>query len=198
MSDLFSPCLLGGLEIRNRFVHSACEDNMATELGEVTEGILRKNRNLARGEVGLIIWSNLFVPASGRGKRYQSGIHSDRMVEGLGRVCGAVHSEGGKIAFQLGHAGIQTEESLIGQKPLGPKTMTDDQIHEIITTFVEAAKRAIGSGVESLQVHAAHGYLINEFLSPFFNTRTDGWGGSDENRFRMLKEIVDGIIPLLP
>ena len=198
MSILFTPQQLGDLKIKNRFIHSACEDNMATEKGEVTEGILQKNRKLAKGGVGLIIWSHLFVHPAGRTKKYQSGIHSDDMVEGLGQVAKAVHEEGSKIAFQLGHAGIQTDEKVTGQKPLGPKTITEDQIQEIIDAFKEGAMRAVETGVDAIQLHGAHGYLISGFLSPHYNTRGDQWGGSDENRFRFLKEIISQIKTILP
>ena len=198
MSVLFSPQKLGRLAVKNRFVHSACEDNMATENGKVTEGILKKNRRLAKGGVGLIIWSHLFVHPLGRTKKFQSGIHTDDMVEGLRQVPKVVHEEGGKIAFQLGHAGIQTDEKVIGQKPMGPHTMTEGQIREVVEAFGEAARRAYEAGVDAVQLHGAHGYLINEFLSPYFNNRKDAWGGSDENRFRLLKEIITAVKTVLP
>ena len=107
------------------------------------------------------------------------------------------------MVFQLVHAGRQTTKAVIGQTPIGPsdkgrdpinfvkpKKMTEEQIREVIQAFGKAASRAIEAGADGVQIHAAHGYLVNQFLSPFFNRRTDDWGGSDENRFRFLREII--------
>jgi 2,4-dienoyl-CoA reductase-like NADH-dependent reductase (Old Yellow Enzyme family) len=132
-------------------------------------------------------------------------------MPGLKQLTDRVHQEGGKIVFQLAHAGRQTTRGLIGQIPLGPsssgrdpvnfvkpKEMTEDEIIEIVNAFGAAANRAVEAGADGIQLHGAHGYLINEFLSPFFNSRTDSWGGSDENRFRFLKEVLQEIKPLVP
>ena len=117
MSTLFTPLTLGSLVIRNRFIHSACEDNMATEKGIVTDAIIAKNRKLAKGDVGLIIWSHLSVHPMGRTRKNQAGIYSDSMTPGLKKLVNAVHQENGRIAFQLGHAGLQTSEHVIGRPP---------------------------------------------------------------------------------
>ena len=203
MSILFEPTKLGDMEVKNRFVQSATYECMALETGEVTDEIVKRYRNLARGEVGLVIPGYMFVHPLGRPARYQTGIHSDDMIPGLKRVVEAVHQEGGKIVFQLAHAGRQTTKALIGQKPMGPsskgrdplyfvkpKEMVEEEIQEAIQAFGMAAKRAVEAGADGVQLHAAHGYLINQFLSPFFNQREDNWGGSHENRFLFLKEVL--------
>ena len=99
MSILFTPKKLGDVVIKNRFIHSACEDNMATENGQITHEILNKLRKLSQGEVGLIIWSHLAVHPSGRTKKYQAGIYDNNMIDGLSRAVRVVHNEGGKIAL---------------------------------------------------------------------------------------------------
>ncbi len=198
MSILFSPMKFGEVTVKNRFIHSACEDNMATENGHVTDGIIDKLNRLSRGEVGLIIWSHLCVHPSGRTKKYQAAIYDDAMIDGLIRAVGAVHSEGGKIAFQLGHGGLQASKEAAGNALMSPASMSANQIKDIITSFKMAARRAVRAGADAIQLHAAHGYLLNEFLSPYFNQRTDEWGGSDENRFRILREIVLEIKSILP
>ncbi|MGD9210091.1 MAG: NADH:flavin oxidoreductase [Desulfobacteraceae bacterium] len=198
MSILFTPAKLGDVLIKNRFIHSACEDNMATESGDVTDEIINKLQKLSRGEVGLIIWSHLWVHPSGRTKRYQAGIYEDDMIDGLSRAASVVHNENGKIAFQIGHGGLQARQKTTGQSLMGPASMTGSQIEEIINAFKSSAQRAIESGADAIQLHAAHGYLLNEFLSPHFNQREDEWGGSDENRFRILKEIILEIRSILP
>ena len=120
MSVLFEPFPLGAVLIKNRFVFSACEDNLATDKGLVTDKLIRENRRLARGEIGLIISSHMSVHALGRTRRYQLGIHSDSMIPGLRRLVESVHQHDGKIVFQLGHAGQQTTRETIGQTPMEP------------------------------------------------------------------------------
>lgn len=198
MSVLFTPFKLGDLEVKNRFVHSACEDNMADENGHVTDDIIQKLGKLAKGEVGLIIWSHLSVHPSGRNKKFQSVISNDEVVAGLSRLTDSVHQEGGKIAFQLGHGGLQASEAVTGQPLMGPMKMGQPQIFKIIDAFAAAARRAVVAGADAIQLHAAHGYLINEFLSPFFNKRDDQWGGSDENRFKFLAKIITAVKKAIP
>jgi len=211
MSILFEPMNLRNLQIKNRFVRSATYEGMAAETGEVTDGIIKRSQQLAKGDVGLIIPGYLYVHPLGRAYRHQTGIHNNDMIPGLKKVVEAVHQQGGKIAFQLAHAGRQTTKGVIGQTPIGPsakgrdpvnfvkpKKMTEEQIHQIIQAFRKAAQRAVEAGVDGIQLHAAHSYLINQFLSPFFNDRSDAWGGSDENRFRFLKEVILETKQVLP
>jgi 2,4-dienoyl-CoA reductase-like NADH-dependent reductase (Old Yellow Enzyme family) len=211
MSMLFKPMQLGKVEISNRFVHSATCENMASEQGEATDALVKRYRTLAQGQIGLIIPGNLYVHPLGRAYRYQTGIHHDDMIPGLKRVTDAVHDEGGKIVFQLTHAGRQTTRAVIGQTPMGPSgrgrdpsylvkpdKMTEEQIQQVIRAFGQAAARAMEAGADGVQVHAAHGYLVSQFLSPFFNDRDDAWGGTDENRFRFLKEVIAEIQEALP
>ena len=206
MSILFTPIDLGDVHIKNRFIHSATYEVMALETGEISDKLVKRYQNLAKGEVGLIIPGYMYVHPLGRCAKYQTGIHSDDMIPGLRKLVKTVHQEGSKIAFQLVHAGRQTEKSVIGQTPIGPsskgrdpvyfvkpKEMNADEIQEVIQAFGKAATRAVEAGADGIQLHAAHGYLINQFISPFFNQRKDEWGGSDENRFRFLKEIIVSI-----
>ena len=203
MSILFSQGRIGDLELKNRFIHSATYEGMAEETGKVSDRLVRRYKTLAKGEIGLIIPGYCYVHQSGRAFKYQTGIHSDDMIQGLKNITDAVHQEGGKIVFQIAHAGRQTKKDLIGQVPMGPSkmgrdpinfskavSMTEGQILEIIEAFGQAARRAVEAGADGIQLHSAHGYLINQFLSPFFNQRDDKWGGSDENRFRFMKEVV--------
>ena len=191
------------MEIQNRFVHSATYECMADINGEVTDKLIKRYRQIVKGGVGLIIPGYLFIMPNGRAVHYQTGIYNDDMIEGLKKLVDAVHNEGGKIAFQLAHSGRQTTKDAIGQTPLAPskgpmdsiymvkpKEMMEEEIQEVISAFGTAAFRANEAGADGVQIHAAHGYLVNQFLSPFFNKRTDSWGASDENRFRFIKEVV--------
>ena len=206
MSVLFTPINIGAVQIQNRFVHSATYEAMASETGEVTDGLVKRYRNLSRGTVGLIISGCMHVHPLGRAWKFSMGIHSDEMVPGLGKLAETVHQHGGRIVFQLYHGGMQTTKELVGQSPIGPsravrnpisfakpREMTENDIEQAIEAFAGAAKRAAEAGADGIQIHAAHGYLVNQFLSPFFNRRRDRWGGSDVNRFRFLKEVVQGV-----
>ncbi len=211
MSVLFEPYKIGKMEVKNRFVRSATIENMAKTSGEITDGHIKLYKTLAKGDVGLIIPGYMYVHPLGRGYQYQTGIHEDNMIPGLRKVVNVIHEEGSRVAFQLVHAGMQTYSRLIGETPMGPsgeimnpiaveysREMTPEEIQDIIHSFIQAAKRVVEIGADAIQLHAAHGYLINQFLSPFYNLRQDDWGGSDEKRFRFLKEIVMKTKNILP
>lgn len=203
MSLLFTPKKIGSIEIKNRFVQSATFTASAKSNGEVSELNIKRHARLAKGGVGLIVKGAVFVHPWGRMGFGQVGIHSNDMIPGLKKLTEAVHNEGGKIVFQLHHAGDMTSRKLIGTHPIAPSSfgkdpfygikpreMTEEQIREVIDCFGQAAVRAAEAGADGVQIHGAHGYLVSKFLSPFFNRRTDGWGGSAENRFKFLKEII--------
>jgi len=211
MSVIFTPKALKGLNINNRFVHSATYESMASESGEVTSALIKRYNNLAKGKIGLIIPGYMYVEPLGQAYKYQTGICEDSMIDGLKKLTHAVHQEKSKIIFQIAHAGQQTSKDVIGQSPLGasskridpinfskPRKMQEDEIYRIIKAFQEAAVRCVKAGADGIQLHAAHGYLINQFISPFFNNRKDDWGGSDENRFRFFKEIIIKVKSVLP
>ncbi len=190
--------VVGNDKVDNRFIFSACEDNLADDNGMITEAIIRKARRLVRGEVGLIISSHMSVHPLGRTRKKQWGIFSDDMIPGLKSLVESIHQEGGKIVFQIGHAGQQTTIRQVLFSPSGDNPMTEESILETVQAFRLAAERAVEAGADGIQLHAAHGYLINQFLSPFFNRRQDQWGGSEENCFRFLKEIIAAIRGVLP
>ena len=211
MSVLFTGKTVGNLEIKNRFVHSGTYECMATEEGEVTDALIQRYRNLARGDVGLIVTGYMSVHQSGRAAKHQTGIHSDSFLPGLSRLADTVHQEGGKIFFQLVHAGRQTIPAYIGRKPMGPSSvhvdptylvrpreMTGNDIQETIGWYAAAAARAVTAGADGINISAAGGYLPNQFLSPYHNHRQDEWGGSDRNRFRFLQEVVVAVKNTLP
>jgi 2,4-dienoyl-CoA reductase-like NADH-dependent reductase (Old Yellow Enzyme family) len=211
MSILFTPEKVGNLEIKNRFVHSGTYECMATETGEITEKLIQRYRNLAKGEVGLIITGYMSVKKDGRATRHQTGIYSDSFLPGLEKLSAAVHEEGGRVFFQLVHAGRQTISEYTGQKPMGPsaihrdptylvkpREMTGSEIRDVIAAYGKSAKRSFSAGADGIHISAAAGYLPNQFLSPYHNHRQDEWGGSEENRFRFLKETVIAVKENIP
>ena len=211
MSLLFTPKKIGNVELPNRFVHSATYESMAQKNGTVTDELIQRYRKIAEGGVGLIIPGYLYVHPKGKCAKYQTGIYNDDMIEGLKEIADTVHLGGSKIVFQLAHSGRQTFKENIGQTPLAPskgpmdpiymakpREMTEEEIEEAVKAFGLAAKRAHAAGADGVQIHSAHGYLVSQFLSPFYNRRNDKWGGSDENRFRFIKELVSEIRKNIP
>jgi 2,4-dienoyl-CoA reductase-like NADH-dependent reductase (Old Yellow Enzyme family) len=202
MSKLFSSFSLGRLTVKNRLMHSATYESMSEKNGEVNEALLKRYRQLAKGHIGLIIPGHMNVHPVGKAGFRQTGIFSDSLIPGLKELVAAIHQEEGKVVFQLAHAGRQTRKEITGMEPIGPsnngsdptfgvepKVMSEADIQEVISAFGDAARRATEAGADGVQIHAAHGYLVNQFLSPFFNRREDAWGGTDEKRFSFLKEI---------
>ncbi len=211
MSVLFTPGRLGPIDVRNRFVHSATYEAMASPEGEVTDALLARYRKLAKGRLGLIIPGFMFVHPRGRSQAHQVGIEDDARVPGLRALADAAHADGARIVFQLAHAGLQTSAALAGGAPVAPSgtrrdpitlakptRATDGEIWEIVRAFGAAAARAAEAGADGVEIHAAHGYLASEFLSPFFNDRRDAWGGSGENRFRFLDQVLRAVKQALP
>lgn len=211
MSELFSPIYVGSLELNNRFVRSATYEAMANKTGEVTPELIKLYQRLAKGNIGLIITGYMFVHDKGKAMKLQTGIHNDKMLPGLKKLVDAVHQENGTLAFQIVHAGMQSYKELLGMAPKGPsagirspitfqksKEMNEEDIIEAIEAFPEAAKRAVEVGADAVQLHAAHGYLINQFLSPYFNHRKDKWGGNEENNFRFFKEVLVKVKDVIP
>lgn len=202
--DLFQPFKIGKLELRNRFVRSATWDGSADESGKATERSVALYQKLGQGEIGLIITGHAFVSRLGQATPGQYGIHNDDMIPGLRRLVGAVHKSGGRIAVQIAHAGINSgflekQGIMVPAVSADPQVsrphyeMAEEDIQGIISDFVAAAGRAVEAGFDALQLHAAHGYLMSQFLSPRTNRRKDGWGGSPENRRRFHLEVVKRI-----
>jgi len=208
MSVLFEPANLKGLALRNRFVRSATYDGCAEKNGHVSQNQLRMYEELARGGVGLIITGITYVHPSGQISPFQNSVASDDCIPGLSALAETVHHEGEKIAVQLFHAGRETGKVFSPQRKeaLAPSRVTDDpnfqaphravteeEIWEIVQAFGDAARRAREAGIDAVQLHAAHAYLLSQFLSPFTNRRTDQWGGNLENRLRLHREIYRDI-----
>ena len=205
MSILFTPVEIGPLLVPNRFVRSATHDYMADDEGYVTDAEVELYRDLAAGEVGLIITGHAFVQPSGKASPRQMAVHDDRFVEGLARIPAAVRAFPSRVFLQIAHAGRQTKPKLCGCVPVSPspvydpsskvlpRELTGEEVRQLIADFVAAADRAKRAGFDGVQLHAAHGYLISSFLSPHTNRRTDEWGGPVANRARVLLEVLRGV-----
>ncbi|MGB9661677.1 MAG: FAD-dependent oxidoreductase [Moorellaceae bacterium] len=202
---LSGPIKIGRLELKNRMVMPPMVTNYAYTDGSVTPRLIAYHTERAKGGVGLIIVEATYVHPSGKGFKNQLGIYSDRLLPGLRRLVDAVHAQGAKIAIQLYHGGRQTTSAVTGQPIVAPsalpcatigevpKELTKEEIASLVRAFAEAARRAKAAGFDAVEVHGAHGYLINEFLSPLANKRTDEYGGSLENRMRFPLEVVRAV-----
>jgi len=204
MSVLFESVKIGSMTLRNRFVRSATYDGCAEKNGHVSQYQLKMYEDLARGGVGLIITGITYVHPSGQISPFQNSLAGDDGIPGFRRLVQAVHQQGAKIAVQLFHAGRETAKvfrperkqaiapSLVTDDPnfqAPHRAMTEEEIWEIVKAFGDASRRAKEAGFDAVQLHAAHAYLLSQFLSPFTNRRDDRWGGSLENRLRLHHEI---------
>lgn len=204
MAELFERVSINGMTLASRFVRSATWEGLASREGSVTSKLTKMMVELAQNEVGLIISSYAFVSPEGQSSPGQLAIHDDRFVAGLWAMVEAVHKAGGKIALQIVHGGRFADFALTGLQPIGPSAVAKDgqticramskpDIANIISAFTQAAVRARQAGFDAIQLHAAHGFLLSQFLSPALNQRTDEYGGTLENRARFLLEVVQSI-----
>ncbi len=205
LSKLFEPCNIGSMELRNRLVMPPMGTNFSSEDGSVTQRAIEYYRERARGGVGLVIVEGAYVHPLGKGSNLQMSLTGDDKIPGLSKLAKAIQAEGAKAAIQLFHAGRQVSSMIIGAQPVSasdvpcmlvretPRPMTLEEIEETIEAFGEAARRVKVAGFDAVEIHAAHGYLINQFLSPLTNLRRDKYGGSFEGRTRFLVEIIERI-----
>lgn len=203
MKTLFEKTKLGNITIKNRFVRSATWENMTTEDGHLTDQLIATYEELAKGEVGLIITGYANVVKEEQPNPGMMGIYNDSFIDEYQKLTHLVHSYGSKIIMQIAYGGTKTTYNLGDRIIYAPseipersthvtgKAMTKEEIHYLVNAFAEAAKRVQLSGFDGVEIHGAHTYLINQFLSPYYNNRTDEYGGSLENRMRFLLEIYD-------
>jgi len=202
MADLFEPGRIGNLEIKNRFVRSATAERLADEDGRFGDEMVELYRALAEGGTGLIVTGHTFVRRDGRASPGMAGIDCDERIADWKKVVDAVHTTDARIAIQINHAGRQTSEGLAGCRPVAPspvpnaagmvpRELSSSEIRDLVEAYGEAARRAVEAGFDAVQLHAAHGYLISQFNSPYLNRRTDEWGGTLEKRMKFVLEVYD-------
>ncbi len=204
---LFRPGKIGNLEIKNRIVMPAMGCSLAESSGEAGPRMIRYYAERARGGAGLIITEITRVDdETGVGTPNQLSVTNTHVIAQLHRLVEAVHAYDTKLFVQLHHPGNQTPSRLIGGKqPVSasdvtcrvigeqPRPLTTEEVEAMVKKFVTGAVIAQKAGVDGVEIHAAHGYLVSQFLSPYTNKRTDKYGGSFEGRMRFLAEIVKGI-----
>lgn len=202
---VFSEGRLGGLAIKNRLIRSAAYEAAMTEDGKATEAMLELYRGLARGGVGTIITGHMCVSPKGKANHRMTCIYDDAFIPELAKIADTVHAADGscRVLAQLNHAGRQVTLANDLAECVGPsavkspllrkqaRELTEVEVRDIIAGFAAAIVRAKKAGFDGVELHAAHGWLLSSFLSPYTNHRTDRYGGSLENRVRALREILD-------
>jgi len=204
MPKFTDPIKIGSLELKNRSVMAPMKSRLATEEGFITPRMIDYYAERAKGGVGLIIVECSYVHGETKAPA-DVGISDDKFISGLRQLTTAVQHNGAKIAIQLYHPGARAHRwingvpaaapSPIGVSPTGepPRELTKGEIKGIITSFAEAAARAVEAGFDAVEFHGAHGYLLLQFFSPLTNKRQDEYGGSLENRMRFMLEIVAAV-----
>ena len=203
-SMFYDKMTINGMTVPNRLVRSATWEGLASAEGFVTPTLEKAMLELVDGGVGLIITGHMFVAEQGRASERQLAICSDEYINGLRSMVKRVHEKGGVIVAQLAHAGGHAAQGMTGMPAVGPspfvrkdgelcQEMTEEDIDAMVYAFEQAASRAVAAGFDGVQIHAAHGYGLSQFLSPHVNKRTDMYGGSFENRIRPLVRVYEGI-----
>ena len=197
MSNLLEPLSFVGLTLRNRIAMPPMWSGKATPDGFVTDAIVEYHRVRAAAGCGLVIVEHAFVHPQGRHSGTQLGVHADGCLEGLTRLASAIRAEGAVACLQLSHAGSRTSSKVTGGlKPLGPSAVpnpreprgevpeaaTREQVDAVARAFADAAVRAQLAGFHAVELHAAHGFLLSQFLSPLSNLRDDEFGGDERRR----------------
>ncbi len=203
MDHLFSPFKIRAIELKNRIVMPALASFLVSDDGSISERTVEHYRRRAAGGPGMVIAEACAVSPEGVVSAHQARIYEDRFIEGLAKIAAAIREEGGVPALQIHHGGRQTSIKVIKRKPLAPsplpcpairgdvEPLSLEGIRQLVKKFGDAAERARQAGYELIEIHGAHGYLINQFLSPFSNIRNDAYGGSVNNRTRFAREIVE-------
>jgi len=199
---LFTSFDIKKCRLQNRIVMPGLASFLIEDDGTITDKTVEHYRLRAAGGPAMVIVEACAVSPEGIVSPHQARIYDDRFVKGLARIAAAMKAEGAVPAVQIHHGGRQTSARVIGQQPVAPSPLpcpsirgdvtplTVDQIQALVTKFGDAAERAVAAGFELIEIHGAHGYLINQFLSKFSNIREDRYGGDIAGRTRFAEEIV--------
>ncbi|MGB3905030.1 MAG: NADH:flavin oxidoreductase [Anaerolineae bacterium] len=201
---LFSPTKIGSLELPNRLVRSATAECLADAEGRPLPKLKTMYEELACGGVGLIITGHMYVHRNGKAHAHMMGIDSDELISGLSELADVVHDNGGRVAVQINHGGMNSNAESVHtaiapsdvELPSVLKTaraMSSDEVEMLVDAYAQAARRVQEAGFDGVQIHTAHGYLISQFLSPLVNRRTDEWGGDLRGRLHFLRAVCEAV-----
>ena len=203
-SPIFTPCQIGPITLRNRVIRSAAFENMAYN-NRPSEDLFNYHTAVARGGVGMTTVAYAAVNQSGLSFNGQLWMR-DEIVPELKRLTDAVHSYGAKASIQLGHCGNMTHRATCGCMPVGAsggfnlysptfhRKLRKEEIYGLVKDFGKAVNLAREAGFDCVEIHAGHGYLISQFLSPYTNRRNDEFGGSLDNRMRFMRLVIEEVM----
>ncbi|MBY5991378.1 alkene reductase [Ferrimonas balearica] len=215
---IFTPVQLGASPLANRFAMAPMTRSRTDQPGDRPNALMAQYY-AQRASAGLIITEGAPISPVGRGYSLTPGIYTQAQIDGWKQVTDAVHAEGGKVFIQLWHVGRRSHDSIAGEQPVSasaikepdqvfgplpeggfgmietavPRALSEADIAQTIADFVQAAKNAMAAGFDGVELHGAHGYLIDQFLRLDSNQRTDRYGGSQENRMRFLREVTEAV-----
>lgn len=207
MANLLQPLQAGPLSLTHRLIMPPMATSKATDDGSVSQDILDYyQEKTAGGYLSLVIIEHSFVDPQGKASKNQLSAAEDRMIENLARLAQVIHQNGSKTMMQLNHAGSAAPLEVTGLTPVAPSAvanprtggelpheLTQEEITHLIQAFKNAARRTKAAGFDGVEIHSAHGYLLNQFLSPLTNKRTDEYGGTLENRIRLHLQIIKAV-----
>ena len=214
--NIFEPFTVKSMTLKNRIVMTPIGTNFAERTGEVSDKLIAYYKQHAKGGIGLITVEGASVASpQGSLSTNQLRIDHDNYIHGLYKLCEAIHEYGSKASILLNHGGADSDGAETNIQPVSasdipskaggdiPRPLAIEEIHGIVQKFADAAKRAVTAGFDAVEIQAGHGYLLNQFLSPLTNDRTDEFGGSKENRARFttlvlkaVREVVGENIPI--
>ncbi|GEE00756.1 NADH oxidase [Gordonia spumicola] len=200
-----TPLQIGQMVVDGRLYKSATSETRASDDGFVTNDLLDFYRPMITAGTPLIVTGSLFVSRQGKSAGRQAGIDDDDKIAGLAQWAELAHSGRTKLIAQLNHGGRQIAKALPGERIVSasnireplygskPVPLRRDEIPAVVQSFAEAARRAVEAGMDGVQIHAAHGYLLSQFLTPHTNRRNDDYGGPLDNRARLLLEVLGAV-----
>lgn len=198
MVGLLDPLEVKGLELKNRIVMPPMHTGLATRKGAVTSHLVE--HYVKRSEMmGLLIVEHCYVSIEGKLSNKQLGIYDDKLISGLEELSSDVHALGCPVVIQINHAGSRTNIETTGMQPIAPSPNENanelhlKEIDSLVEAFAKAAERAMKAGFDGVEIHGAHGFLLNQFYSPLTNQRSDDYGGSLENRIRFPLKVVERV-----
>lgn len=202
---IFEPIQIGTMQVKNRLVVPAMVTHYCDDEGMATERFIAYHEAKAKGGWGLIITEDYRIAAEAGASPTLPGLYHDEQIASHRKLTDRIHQAGGKIVAQIYHAGWDSKRALTGVKPVGvcavknqamadmPEELSKEQIQEIITQFAECAKRVKAAGFDGVEIHGAHGYLLNQFFSPLLNSRSDEYGGDFQGRSRLPLEVTQAV-----
>lgn len=206
MTHLLKPLQAGSLTLHNRLIMPPMATAKSEEDGGISQAVLDYYQEKSNGgHFSLIIIEHSFINPKGKASKNQLSVADDHVLEGLRSLAEVIHNNGSKTVMQINHAGSATTQEIIGETPVGPspvphpwngnppKELTKQEIAGIVQSFQDAARRVKEAGFDGVEIHSAHGYLLNQFFSPLTNKRTDEYGGTIHNRIRLHLQVIEAV-----